>query len=95
MSRYGQIHKKARRFLFAACLFPENLYNITIMDIFLLDNDYKYAAEQMMLMLFPGERPVYPASAAGTERGRAVTLRLCRGVTYTTAACAHGWSSAF
>ena len=57
------------------------------MDIFLLDNDYKYAAEQMMLMLFPDERPAYPASAAGTERGRAVTLRLCRGETYTTAAC--------
>ncbi len=57
------------------------------MDIFLLDNDYKYAAEQMMLMLFPEERPVYPASALESENRRAVTLRLSPGNTYTTAAC--------
>ena len=30
------------------------------MELFLIDHDYKYAAEQMMLMLFPEERPVYP-----------------------------------
>lgn len=30
------------------------------MDLYLFGHDYKYAAEQMMLTLFPGERPVYP-----------------------------------
>ena len=57
------------------------------MDIFLLENDYKYAAEQMMLMLFPDERPAYPASAADARSGRSVALRLCPGETYTTAVC--------
>ena len=57
------------------------------MDIFLLNNDYKYAAEQMMLMLFPGERPAYPASASESGSRRSVTLRLCPGDTYTTAVC--------
>ena len=79
--------EKRRHFLFATCLFPENLYNITVMDIFLLENDYKYAAEQMMLMLFPDERPAYPASAADARSGRSVALRLCPGETYTTAVC--------
>lgn len=32
------------------------------MELFLIDHDYKYAAEQIMLMLFPEERPVYPPS---------------------------------
>ena len=57
------------------------------MDILLLNNDYKYAAEQMMLMLFPDERPVYPASALDSGSGRCVTLRLRYGKTYTTAIC--------
>ena len=57
------------------------------MDIFLLNNDYKYAAEQMMLMLFPGERPVYPASPSGKAGERSVTLSLHRGKVYTTAVC--------
>ena len=74
-------------FLSAACLFPENPYNITVMDIFLLNNDYKYAAEQMMLMLFPDERPVYPASDLRSEGRRVVTLELRPGKTYTTAIC--------
>ena len=87
MCRYGQIHKNRRQFLSAACLFPENLYNITVMNILLLDNDYKYAAEQMMLMLFPGERPVYPASVLDDGGARCVTLRLRYGRTYTTAIC--------
>ena len=32
------------------------------MYIFLRNNDYRYAAEQMLLMLFPEERPVYPSA---------------------------------
>lgn len=57
------------------------------MDIFLIDNDYKYAAEQMMLMLFPGERPVYPASSPKGGSRRVVTLLLRHNKTYTTAIC--------
>ncbi len=30
------------------------------MELFFRNHDYKYAIEQIMLMLFPGERPVYP-----------------------------------
>ena len=30
------------------------------MKLYLKGHDYKYAAEQMMLMLFPGQRPEYP-----------------------------------
>ena len=40
-----------------------------------------------MLMLFPDERPAYPASAADARSGRSVALRLCPGETYTTAVC--------
>lgn len=43
------------------------------MELFLIDHDYKYAAEQIMLMLFPEERPVYP-TAPGT--GLRAELRL-------------------
>ena len=56
------------------------------MDIILLNNDYKYAAEQMMLTLFPEERPVYP-EAPESGAGRAVTLSLHEGKTYCTAVC--------
>ena len=31
------------------------------MDLYLIGNSYKYAAEQMLLTLFPEERPVYPS----------------------------------
>ena len=31
------------------------------MKLYLKGHDYKYATEQMMLMLFPGQRPEYPA----------------------------------
>ena len=35
------------------------------MELFLRDNNYKYAVEQIMLMLFPEERPVYPEKPSG------------------------------
>lgn len=57
------------------------------MNIYLLNNDYKYAAEQMMLMLFPDERPVYPASPEEAAGERAVTLALRTGKTFLTAVC--------
>ena len=31
------------------------------MELIFQGHDYKYAVEQIMLMLFPEERPVYPA----------------------------------
>ena len=32
------------------------------MNLYLIGHDYRYAAEQMLLTLFPDERPVYPVS---------------------------------
>ena len=54
------------------------------MDIFLYGNDYKYAAEQMLLMLFPDERPVYPEKPGGDK---SVSLTLHEGKIYATATC--------
>ena len=38
------------------------------MELFLSGHTYQYAVEQIMLMLFPGERPVYPAAPSGALR---------------------------
>ena len=46
------------------------------MYIFLRNNDYRYAAEQMLLMLFPEERPVYPSADPGLWEENAVELEL-------------------
>lgn len=54
------------------------------MELFLFDNDYKYAVEQIMLMLFPDERPVYPDAPTGADRAQ---VRLCRGRVRDTAVC--------
>ena len=35
------------------------------MKLYLKGHDYKYATEQMLLTLFPGERPSYPDRPAG------------------------------
>ena len=40
------------------------------MKLYLKGHDYKYAAEQMLLTLFPGERPSYPDRPAGEGPGR-------------------------
>ena len=34
------------------------------MRLFFAGHDYKYAVEQMLLTLFPGQRPTYPEGAA-------------------------------
>lgn len=47
-------------------------------------HDYKYAVEQMLSTLFPGERPDYSGFSAG-EEGMAVTLS--RAASFTTAVC--------
>ena len=55
------------------------------MKLYLYGHDYKYAAEQMLLTLFPNERPEYPAAAPAGER---MEIRLNRGEKMTTASCA-------
>ena len=55
------------------------------MDLYLRGHDYKYAVEQMLLTLYPEERPVYPE---GAPKGRRMEISLRRGERYTTAVCA-------
>ncbi len=38
------------------------------MDLYLIGHDYKYAAEQMLLTLYPDRRPVYPDHAPAGDR---------------------------
>jgi len=54
------------------------------MELFLINNAYKYAVEQIMLMLFPGESPVYPESPSGALRAE---LKLSEGERLVTATC--------
>jgi len=54
------------------------------MKLYLIGHDYKYAVEQIMLTLFPQERPEYPG---GKPRGDRMELRLSEGKRYVTAAC--------
>ena len=54
------------------------------MYIFLRNNDYRYAAEQMLLTLYPEQRPEYPE---GSPEGERIELRLSRGEKLTTASC--------
>ena len=54
------------------------------MELFLRDNDYKYAVEQIMLMLFPEERPVYPEKPSGALMAE-VSVR--RGAKFACAMC--------
>ena len=45
------------------------------MQLYLEGHDYRYAAEQMMLTLFPGQRPEYPAGEPdGTDNAVRLTL---------------------
>ena len=46
------------------------------MKLYLNGHNYKYAAEQMLLTLFPGERPEYP-DAPPLSGEDALLLRLC------------------
>ena len=54
------------------------------MELFLFDNDCKYAVEQIMLMLFPEERPVYPDAPSGGDMAQ---IRFFRGRARDTAVC--------
>ena len=54
------------------------------MKLYLKGHDYKYAAEQMLLTLFPRERPSYPDRPAG-EGEDSLTLSLSLGGRWATA----------
>ena len=54
------------------------------MKLYLKGHDYKYATEQMLLALFPGERPSYPDRPAG-EGEDSLTLSLSLGGRWATA----------
>ncbi len=54
------------------------------MKLYLIGHDYRYAAEQMLLTLFPDERPEYPDAPAP---GDGVTIALHRGARVATVTC--------
>ena len=54
------------------------------MKIYLIGHNYKYAAEQIVLMLFPDERPEYPEGKPAGGDASAI-IALSSGKTYTTA----------
>lgn len=54
------------------------------MKLYLYGHDYKYACEQILLTLFPTERPEYPE---GKPTGDRLEIRLSRGEKLTTASC--------
>ena len=56
------------------------------MRLYLIGHEYKYAVEQMLLTLFPTERPEYPA---GKPAGDRMEVRLSRGEKRTTASCVY------
>ncbi|MBR4393041.1 MAG: coproporphyrinogen dehydrogenase HemZ, partial [Oscillospiraceae bacterium] len=56
------------------------------MKLYLIGHDYRYAVEQMVMTLFPGERPVYPE---GKPEGDRMEVRLSIGEQRTTATCAY------
>jgi oxygen-independent coproporphyrinogen-3 oxidase len=54
------------------------------MKLYLIGHDYKYAVEQMLLTLFPGEKPEYPTAK---EPGDRLISKLSKGQHLTTATC--------
>ena len=54
------------------------------MKLYLHGHDYKYAAEQMLLTLYPEERPEYPG---GDPDGDCAVISLSEGEKYVTASC--------
>ncbi len=54
------------------------------MRLYLYGHEYKYAVEQMLLTLFPAERPQYPE---GKPEGERMEIRLSRGRQRITASC--------
>ena len=56
------------------------------MRLYLYGHEYKYAVEQMLLTLFPNERPEYPE---GRPAGDRMEIRLSRAGRRTTASCVY------
>ena len=56
------------------------------MKLYLYGHHYKYAVEQMLLTLFPEERPRYPE---GRGEGDRMEIRLSRAGRRTTASCVY------
>ena len=54
------------------------------MRLYFTGHDYKYAAEQMLLTLFPEQRPEYPEGKPDSDR---IELKLSHGYKFTTASC--------
>ena len=54
------------------------------MKLYLHGHDYKYATEQMLLSLYPAERPEYPE---GKPEGERAEISLSRGEKFTTSVC--------
>jgi oxygen-independent coproporphyrinogen-3 oxidase len=54
------------------------------MKLYLIGHDYKYAVEQMLLTLFPGEKPEYPTA---DEPGDKLVAKLSKARHLTTATC--------
>ena len=54
------------------------------MKLYLYGHEYKYAVEQMLLTLFPAERPVYPE---GKPEGERMEIRLSSAPKRVTASC--------
>ena len=54
------------------------------MKLYLIGHDYKYASEQIMLSLFPNERPEYPE---GKPEGERLEIKLSEGKKFVTASC--------
>ncbi|HBD87279.1 MAG TPA: coproporphyrinogen dehydrogenase HemZ [Clostridiales bacterium] len=54
------------------------------MRLYLTGHDCRYAAEQTLLTLFPGEKPEYPG---GKPQGDRCELTMRRGAGYTTCSC--------
>ena len=54
------------------------------MKLYLYGHEYKYAVEQILLTLFPGERPEYPQGKAIGDR---MEISLRHGAIYCTALC--------
>ncbi len=69
------------------------------MELYLIGHNYKYAAEQMLLTLFPAERPVYPAgdlagegACVALEAGQAVCTLIRDGRTGRGTAAVGPWT---
>ena len=63
------------------------------MKLYYRGHNYKYAAEQMLLTLFPTERPEYADAPPGPGED-ALVLSLSRGETWATATAALTWGGA-